>query len=42
LGGPKVRVHWEDLGVGWRITLIGMNEANWIRLAQVGSSGGLL
>jgi hypothetical protein len=22
LGGPKVRDHWEDLGVGGRITLI--------------------
>jgi hypothetical protein len=21
LGGPKARYHWEDLGVGWRITL---------------------
>jgi hypothetical protein len=21
LGGPKARDHWEDLGVGWRITL---------------------
>jgi hypothetical protein len=21
LGGPKVRYHWEDLGVGGRITL---------------------
>jgi len=30
LRGTKVRDHWEDLGVGGRITLIG----NWIRLAQ--------
>jgi hypothetical protein len=41
LGGPKVRDHWEDLGVGGRITLrwtlgrgIGVDGANWIRLAQ--------
>jgi hypothetical protein len=41
LGSPKARDHWEDLGVGGRITLIkmdlreiGINGANWIRLAQ--------
>jgi hypothetical protein len=36
LGSPKVRDHWEDLGVGGRITLreIGIDVANWIRLAQ--------
>jgi hypothetical protein len=40
LRGPKVRDHWEDLGVGGRITLswnlwdIGIEGANWIRLAQ--------
>jgi len=38
LGGPKVRDHWEDLGVGGRITMdlrgIGVCEANWIQLAQ--------
>jgi hypothetical protein len=31
LGDPKVRDHWEYLGVGGRITLsreIGINEAN--------------
>jgi hypothetical protein len=22
-GGPKVRDNWEDLGIGWRITLNG-------------------
>jgi hypothetical protein len=38
LRGPKVRVHWEDLGIGRRITLrwtlgeIGINGANWIQL----------
>jgi hypothetical protein len=37
LRGPKVRDHWEDLGVGGGITLgreIGIDGANWIRLAQ--------
>jgi len=40
VGGPKVRNHWEDLGVGGRITLrwtfreLGIDGANWIRLAQ--------
>jgi len=39
LGGPKARDHWEDLGVGGRITLrhlreIGIEGANWIQLAQ--------
>jgi hypothetical protein len=37
LGGPKVRDHWEDLGIGGRITLrwaLGIDGANWIRLAQ--------
>jgi hypothetical protein len=39
LGGPKVRDHWEDLGVGESITLMDLREiridgANWIRLAQ--------
>jgi hypothetical protein len=40
LGGPKVRDHWEDLGVGGRITLrwtwgrLGVDGANWIQLAQ--------
>jgi hypothetical protein len=40
MGVPKARDHWEDLGVGGRITLrwtleIGIDGANWIRLAQV-------
>jgi hypothetical protein len=37
LGGAKVRDHWEDLGVGGRVTLswtLGIDEANWIRLTQ--------
>jgi hypothetical protein len=40
LGGPKVKDHWEDLGVGGRISIkldlreIGIDVANWIRLAQ--------
>jgi hypothetical protein len=39
LGGPKARDHWEDLGVGGRITLRWTwgdrdHGANWIRLAQ--------
>jgi hypothetical protein len=40
LRGPKGRYHWEDLGVGGRMTFkmdlreIGIDEANWIRLAQ--------
>jgi hypothetical protein len=41
LGGPKVRDHWEDLGVGWRITLrwtlvrqgsMGRNVFGWLRI----------
>jgi hypothetical protein len=39
LGGPKVRDHWKDLDIGGRIEIDG---ANWIQLAQIGSSGGLL
>jgi hypothetical protein len=35
LGGPKVRDHWEDLGLGGRdLREIGIDGANWIRLAQ--------
>jgi hypothetical protein len=39
LGSPIGREHWEDLGVGRRLTLswlreIGIDGANWIRLAQ--------
>jgi hypothetical protein len=47
-GGPKVRDHWEDLGVGGRITLrltlgrygsMGRTGFGW---PGIGSSGGLL
>jgi hypothetical protein len=40
MGGPKVRDHWEELGVCRRIILkldlreIGIDRANWIRQAQ--------
>jgi hypothetical protein len=37
LGIPKVRDHWEDLGVGGRMTLrwtLGIDGVSWIRLAQ--------
>jgi hypothetical protein len=48
LGGPKVRDHWKDLGVGERITLrrtsgrkgsTGRTGFGWL---IIGSSGGLL
>jgi hypothetical protein len=48
LGSPKVRNHWEDLGLGGRITLrwtlgrwgsMGRTVFSWLR---IGSSGGLL
>jgi hypothetical protein len=48
LGDPKVRDHWEDLGVGGRITLrwtlrrygsMGQTGFSWLR---IWSSGGLL
>jgi hypothetical protein len=48
LGGPKGRVHWEDLGVGewitlrwtlWRQGSVGRTGFNWLR---IGSSGKLL
>jgi hypothetical protein len=48
LGGSKARDHWEDLGVGGRITLrwtldieglMGRTGFGWLR---IGSSGGLL
>jgi len=47
MGGPKVRDHWEVLGIGGNITLgqtlqRWINGANWIQLAQDGSSGRLL
>jgi len=37
LAGPKGSDHWEYSTVGGRITLrciLGIDEANWIRLAQ--------
>jgi hypothetical protein len=39
LVGPKVGDHWEDVGVGGRITLKGLRElgidgTNWIQLAH--------
>jgi len=40
LGGPKARDHWEDLGHRWEDNIkmdlgeIGINEVNWIQLAQ--------
>jgi hypothetical protein len=48
LGGLKVRDHWENIGVGGRITLrwtlgrqgsMGRTGFNWLR---IGSSGGLV
>jgi hypothetical protein len=48
VGRPKARDHWEDLGVGWRLTLkwtlgrygsMGRTGFGWLR---IGSSGGLL
>jgi hypothetical protein len=48
LGGPKVRDHWEDLGLGGRIAFrwtlgrqgsMGRTVLGWLRR---GSSGGLL
>jgi hypothetical protein len=48
LGGPNVRDHWQDLGVGGRMILsrtfgreksMGRTGFSWLRL---GSSGGLL
>jgi hypothetical protein len=42
LGGPKVRDHWEDLGVGGRITLswtLG-NRDRWGELDSAGSGQG--
>jgi len=40
LGGPKVRNHWEDLGLAWEDNIkmdlreIGIDGANWIEVAQ--------
>jgi hypothetical protein len=48
LGGPKVRDHWEDLGIGGRITLswnlrrqgsMGRTGFDWLR---IGFNGRLL
>jgi hypothetical protein len=41
------RDHWEDLGIGGHniktdLRETGINGTNWIRLAQVRYSGGLL
>jgi hypothetical protein len=39
-GGPKVRDHWEDIGIGGEDNIkmdrreIGIYEVNWIQLAQ--------
>jgi hypothetical protein len=48
LGGPKARGYWTDLGIGGEDNIkmdlreIGIDGANWIQLAQEGSSGGLV
>jgi hypothetical protein len=48
LGGPNGRDHWEGLGVRREDNIkldlreIGIYGANWIQLAQVGYSCGLL
>jgi hypothetical protein len=48
LGGPKGRDHWEDLGIGRRITLRltlgrkGSTERTGFGWLGIGSSGGLL
>jgi hypothetical protein len=39
LGRPRLK--WED-NIKMGLREIGIDEANWIRLAQVGSSGGLV
>jgi hypothetical protein len=45
LGGPKVRDHWEDVGVGGRITLrwtlgrygsMGRTGFSWLRIGYSG------
>jgi hypothetical protein len=44
VGGPKGRDHWEDLGVGGRITLrwtlgrqgsMGRTEFKWLRIRSI-------
>jgi hypothetical protein len=48
LGGPKASDHWEDLGVGQRITLrwtlgrLGSMGRTGFRWLRIGSSGGLM
>jgi hypothetical protein len=41
LGGPKARDYWED-NIKMDLREIGINGANWIQLARIGSSGGLV
>jgi hypothetical protein len=45
IGGPKLRDHWEDLGVGGRITLrwalgrygsMGRTGFRWLRIGSIG------
>jgi hypothetical protein len=45
LAGPKVRDHWEDVGVSRRITLswalgrqgsMGRSEFSWLRIGSIG------
>jgi hypothetical protein len=41
LGGPKGRDHWEDLGVGGRITLsLTLGRDRWGELDSAGSGQG--
>jgi hypothetical protein len=40
LGGPKGRDHWEDLGVGERITLPEGDRDQWGELDSAGSEKG--
>jgi hypothetical protein len=37
LGGPKVRDHWEDLGIGGRVTLR-WTSTRWGLMGQTGFS----
>jgi hypothetical protein len=41
LGGPKLRDHWEDLGIGGRIgrkELMGLTGFGWLRIEYDGRS----